>query len=183
MRQLFDPLDARVTDAPTHVRQDALRHRRQILKITWDAADGYPEHAWGYIQWSVRPFTVGMRCNGTTDDNVHYIAMRLCRRLGLDYPALYARAYAWQRDCANADWLRRVTAEEWGRIARETVMPHLAPNALRALLFSLYEINNRSVVEVLESEFTRLGFDVAGWWNDRFAMRGTRGFKIVRGEP
>jgi hypothetical protein len=34
MRQLFDPLDARATDAPTHVRQDALRHRRQILKIT-----------------------------------------------------------------------------------------------------------------------------------------------------
>ena len=183
MRQLFDPLDARATEAPTYVRENALRYQRQILKITWDAADGNPEHAWGYRQWSVRPFTVGMRCDGTTDDNVHYIAMRLCRRLGLDYPAVYARAYAWRRDRENADWLRRVTAEEWGRIAREMVVPHLSPNALRALLFSLYDINNRSVVEVLEPEFTRLGFDVAGWWNDRFAMRGKRGFKVVRGEP
>lgn len=180
MRQLFDPLDERARAAPEQVRTAALWYRRQILKIVWDAADGYPQHAWGYVQWSVRPFTVGMRCDGTTDDNVHYIALRLCARLGLDYAALYERAYAWQRE-RSGGWLRQVVPAEWARIASETVVPHLSGNALRALLFSLYEINNRSVVEVLEEEFARLGYAVDEWWHDRFEMRGARGFRVIRG--
>ena len=182
MRQLLEPLSQDARAAPASVRGVALRHRRQILKIVWDAAEGYPEEDWGCMQWSTRPFTVGMPCDGTTDPNAHYSALCLCRRLGLDYAALYDRAYAWQRAGAG-DWIRRVTSEEWARIARETVVPHLSDLALRALLCSLYAINNRSVVETLTEEFERLGFDVSEWWHDRFEMHGRRGFRVIRGAP
>lgn len=42
----------------------------------------------------------------------------------------------------------------------------LSEQALRNLLYDLADINNRSIVAVLKTEFTKLGYDVAEWWKD-----------------
>lgn len=59
-----------------------------IKKILWDAEGGYLEHAHGFVQYSPRPFVQGYGCDGTTDENVHLIALTLCERLGIDYVAV-----------------------------------------------------------------------------------------------
>jgi hypothetical protein len=90
------------------------------------------------------------------------IAIRLCERLGLDYPTLYEKAYSWRIPPGNADWLRN---RDWSDVEAETVVPPVSEKTLRNLLYDLNDINNRSICETLEKEFERLGYKVAEWWN------------------
>ena len=46
-----------------------------------------------YSYTSVRPYVQGYGCDGTTDLNIHAIANRLAEQQGLDYPALWRKAY------------------------------------------------------------------------------------------
>jgi len=165
MREFFDLNDPEAQKAPQHVLKKAGAERKRLLKITWDEADGYPEHAWGYVQWSPRPFTQLQGCDGTTDENVHLIAKIFCSQLGLDYPALWEQAYAWRdpQEPSPGDWLRGdLNDEPWASIRTETVIPELSEQALRNLLHDLNDINNRSIRTVLEEQFERLGYDMSG---------------------
>ena len=161
---LLNPKSRQANQAPAYFRERALTEGKKLLKIVWDQAGGYPEHAWGYVQWSIRPYEQGYGCDGTTGLNIHLIAWRLCEALELDYPALYEQAYAWQGELDNQSWLRQWTVDDWKRIESETVLPALSEQALRLLLYDLNEINNASLVMVLEEEFTKLGYQVAEWW-------------------
>lgn len=101
--RLIDPHSKDAQRVPTDVRDRAIREGKQILHIVWDKAGGYPEHAWGFQQWSVRPFVLGYGCDGTTDGNIHYIALQLCEQLGLDYIELYEQAYV---ETGDESWRR-----------------------------------------------------------------------------
>lgn len=170
MEEIFPLTDRRAKRAPDYAKTAALAHGKDILHVVWDQAGGYPQHAWGYEQWSVRPFTQMYGCDGTTDANIHYIAMKLCEAIGIDYPALYDVAYEWQekerqkrgRSDMPGDWLRRFN---WAPIAAETIVPteptHLA---FQRLLDDLGEINNRSVVAALEDALIDKGYDTTNWW-------------------
>lgn len=161
--RFFDPTSTKAQEAPDHIRERAKEQGKKVLKIIWDKEGGYPEHAWGYVQWSIRPYEQRYGCDGTTDANIHLIALRLCEALKLDYPSLYEKAYAWQGEKPGQSWLRSFN---WIPIEIETIIPELSEQALRNLLYDLGEINNRSVVEVLEIEFTKLGYNVERWWED-----------------
>jgi len=161
--RLFDIDSPEVQNAPSDVVEYARRTGKQILHIVWDQEGGYPEHGWGYEQWSARPYEQRQGCDGTVDMNVHLIGLRLCTELGLDYEALYKKAYEWQEPPVETDWIRTV---DWDEIAEETFIPELSEQALKNLLYDLGEINNSSFVGVLEDEFTRLGYNVENWWED-----------------
>lgn len=164
MRELIKPESTKAAAAPVDVREKAREGRLQILHIVWDADGGYPEHSWGYEQWSLRPYVQGYGCDGTTDENVHLIAWRMCEQVGLDYFALYEEAYS-DHEKPGECWLRTYF---WTRTIRETIIPQeVSERTLRGVLHDLNEINNRSIRAVLEDEFTRLGFDVSEWWNFR----------------
>ncbi|MCI0558937.1 MAG: hypothetical protein MN733_10610 [Nitrososphaera sp.] len=161
--RLFDANSREALAAPEEIRARAKAKNKQIKKIVWDKEGGYPEHAWGYVQWTIRPYEQRDGCDGTVDDNVHLIALRLCEALGLDYPMLYEKAYEWREEKFSQSWLRNY---DWAPAERETIVPELSEQALRNLLYDLTEINNHSLVEVLEEEFTKLGYNVERWWED-----------------
>ena len=161
--RLLDVHSREAQAAPEVIRARAKAENKKIKMIVWDQEGGYPQHAWGYIQWSIRPFEQRDGCDGTTDPNIHLIALRLCEAIGLDYPALYENAYEWQGEKPGQSWLRHY---DWAPIEAETMVPEVSEQTLRNLLYDLGEINNHSVVAVLEEEFSRLGYNVENWWEN-----------------
>ena len=159
MKRLINPNNPSAQEAPAKLREMALKDGLQLLQITWDKEGGYLEHAWGFEQWSVRPYRLGYGCDGTTDENIHFIAWKVCEIVGIDYPALYWEAY--QENLLDFG--------EWDRVAQETEIPDLENLTLtmRGILHDLNEINCRSVRDLLEDILEGLGYNMAEWWNYR----------------
>jgi hypothetical protein len=139
-----------------------------VKKIVWDKEGGYPEHAWGFAQYSPRPFRQGYGCDGTTDANIHLVALTLCGRIGLDYTALYKKAYP---DADNAEsWLSALAKNEG--LLLETLIPEIAGvDEFKLALSDLYQVNNRSLSSELEDALEEMGISVAEWWNDESRLR------------
>ena len=161
--RLLNPNNQEAHAVPERLRVLAQSEGKQIKQIVWDKEGGYPEHSWGYIQWSIRPYEQGQGCDGTVDLNVHLIGLRLCEELGLDYQALYEKAYEWEDIPRDSTWIKEY---DWDLVEVETIVPELSEKALRGLLFDLGEINNSSFIDILEEEFTKLGYNVEYWWED-----------------
>lgn len=142
-----------------------------IKKTVWDAAGGFPPHAWGCVLYSPRPYYQGYGCDGTTDDNIHLIGSTLCDRLTLDYEALHRLAYPdLPADQESRSWIRALRHCE--ALMSETHLPQdLSLDTLRLLLSDLYQINNRSFVEVLEPAFVERGFPVDDWSDHEDRLR------------
>lgn len=155
--------DPQAKNAPPAVLSKAERHGKDILKVVWDREDGYPPYSWGYVEWSVRPYTQRQGCDGTIDGNVHLIALRFCQALGLNYADIHTEAYAWQEQGDQGQWIREWSPTDIADLEKETVIPDLDEQSLKSLLYDLNDINNRSVIEVLEREFSRLGYNVENW--------------------
>jgi hypothetical protein len=121
-----------------------------VKKIVWDAEGGYPEHAWGYPQYSPRPYRPGYGCDGTTDGNIHLIAAIVCERLGIDYAAAYAEAYSHDSTLAGTrEWLNDLRRDP--EVAAETLVPEGTSNAVVAgMLHDLREINHHNLAGLLE---------------------------------
>jgi hypothetical protein len=133
-----------------------------IKKILWDAEGGYPEHALGFVQYSPRPFYQGYGCDGTTDENVHLIALTLCKRLGADYVAAYAKAYP-EADEDTLGWIRGLPLDKG--IMQETIIPkHPGAKELALMLKDLQAINNHSVIDVLLETFGQRDIRVDNWY-------------------
>jgi hypothetical protein len=133
-----------------------------IKKILWDTQGGYPEHAHGFVQYSPRPFVQGYGCDGTTDENVHLIALTLCKRLGIDYVAVYAKAYP-DADKDTLGWIRGLPLDK--EITRETIIPkHAGAKELALMLNDLQAANNRSVIDVLLETFGRRDIQLDDWY-------------------
>jgi len=131
-----------------------------IKKILWDAEGGYPEFSHGTIQYSPRPFIQGYGCDGATDENIHLIAVTLCQKLGIDYVAAYVQAYNPDDDTIN--WIKSLPNDR--ALMEETILPENAgPEELGLMLHDLYQINNRSLVCVLEDALEERGIIVADW--------------------
>lgn len=144
--RLFAPDSCTALSAPFHIRTRAHQERKFIKQIIWDKEGGYPEHAWGYIQWSIRPYAQRYGCDGTTDANIHLIALRFCQALQLDYPTLYEKAYEWQGEKPGKSWLRTFN---WQTTKAETIVPELSEQALRNLLSMIWQ--KSTIVQLLRS--------------------------------
>lgn len=114
------------------------------MKITWDREDGYPEHAWGYIQWSVRPYRLGDGFDGTIDEYVHYLAKLFLESIGLNYFEIYDQAYAdHDGDTTNMRDLPRTYGND---VADQIDIPPVNKENFGKLLDELTDINNHSFV-------------------------------------
>ncbi|MBM3130809.1 MAG: hypothetical protein FJ009_19555 [Chloroflexi bacterium] len=160
MKELFSLDAAQKVGAPNDVIVRARKSGRQVLHLVWDKEEGYPQRAWGYEQWSVRPFRQRDGCDGTIGINVHLIGLRLCEQLGVDYAAAMDQAYAGQDCSTEGDWIRRMSPSDWQRIAHETEIPLLSLQSLDNLLCDLGDINNHLLAALLQQEFKRLGYAV-----------------------
>lgn len=142
-----------------------------IQHILWDAEDGYPPHACGFIQHTLRPYRQGYGCDGTTDQNIHLIAMTLCERLDIDYAQAYVDAYGQDSTLEYAQaWITRSRADE--NLKNETIVPaDVSDDVLRLMLSDLYQINNRSLVDVLSEKLMVIGRDVDDWWQKENQLR------------
>lgn len=134
-----------------------------VKKIVWDEADGYPRHAWGYVQYTVRPYVPGYGCDGTTDRNIHLIAKRLCAEVGVDYREAYRAAYGKEEpESDNPVWIDRL--DDDAALASETIVPEVSRDSLVVMLRDLYQVNNRSLVAELAERLTAVGRDMRDWW-------------------
>ena len=165
MKELLSLDNPRVKRAPSHTLAEAQKREAQVLHIVWDKADGYPRHAWGFEQWSVRPYVQRQGCDGTTDENAHLIGLRFCEELGLPYADLYEQAY--NRPCDDSpgqSWLRSMSEAAWAEIEAETIVPDLSAESLRASLDDLHDVNNHRFADLLEKKFAEAGYDMSFYW-------------------
>ena len=128
-----------------------------LVRIVWDAEGGYPEHAWGHEQFTVRPYRQGYGCDGTTDANIHLIAAVLSERVGIDYVDAYMVAYSHDSIIEVVrSWVDGIRTD--GRLKSETIVPSdPSPEVLGLMLDDLYQINNRSLVMELEERLEAAG--------------------------
>ena len=136
-----------------------------IKQIIWSTKEGYPAHAEGFVQISVRPYLQGDGCDGTTDEPIHLIAMTMCERAGLDYIALLEKAHP--EDFASYDfgsWMRELAKDRM--VAKETIIPDKIDVALA--LDDLGDINWHRLVDVLTEAFIKKGLVPADfrYWLD-----------------
>lgn len=122
-----------------------------IRKLTWDHESGHPEHAWGFVQYSPRPYRPGYGCDGTTDENIHLIAATLCNQVGIDYADAYFSAYAGEKHSIEdlRNWIGQLASD--ATLVSETIFPAADAEGLKLMLADLYQINNRSLVTELEA--------------------------------
>lgn len=136
-----------------------------IKKIVWDKEGGYPEHSWGFIQYTLRPYVQGYGCDGTTDNNIHLIAMHLSAMLGLQYEDLFLSAYPDEKSIEEVfRWFDIIRNDPVLR--KETKLPKtITQDALLLALHDLYDINNRSLVCVIcESWSNATGYNLHDWY-------------------
>ncbi len=138
----------RLIGCPDYVRNEAVKSNRKILKIIWDREDGYPEHAWGYIQWSVRPYRLSDGCDGTRDGCAHFLAKHFLESINLNYFDIYDLAY-FDDDREPTD-MREFPDSYWNEVAKEVEIPEVNKRNFRKLLDDLYDMNHRSIVALLE---------------------------------
>ncbi|MGG6262814.1 hypothetical protein ACQ4M3_20590 [Leptolyngbya sp. AN03gr2] len=103
---------------------------------------------WG--KFSKRPFQVGRTCDGSGDACCHALFYRFCQEYNLDPILLHRQAYSWQNDYTDL-----TPTEIQGTIKKAEWEGVLYPkkwttSTVGKLLQSLYDINNRSLVRVLE---------------------------------
>lgn len=168
-------LDSPHTEATEQLQQYFLRAKQNaesknfpdgafVKRIEWDEEGGYPEHAWGYVQFSPRPYKQGFGCDGTTDSNIHLISSIVCSSIGIDYVGAYKKAYS---DFDDYSWIEEITQDD--EVRAETIIPTFSDkksleDVLYLMLSDLNQINNGSLVEVLETELKLLGHDMSNWW-------------------
>jgi len=145
----------RLAERMDEVRRKHPKVNFRVKKIVWDEEGGYPEHAWGYTQYTIRPYVQGMGCDGTTTENILLLAKILCDRQGLDYLEVMNRAYPEEEGYSKHDtaWMPGFRHET---IVPEEIDPHL-------LIEDLHDINYHSFARELEEETERLGIHLTNY--------------------
>jgi len=152
--QLF-PVESAPLPTPHHVLTEAVMSERYVAKIVWDE-DDIPEHAKGFVQWSVRPYRVSDGCDGSRDENAKLVLLRFCQQTGIDIRAAYRAAYPDGREQMFTDpclaYLESLDDPA------HTEIPALNSDNLQALLDSLYDMNYRSFAAELGRRFNEAGY-------------------------
>ncbi len=115
-----------------------------LYKNVWDKEGGYPAHSYEYTQYSIRPVPPGYGCDGTTDREHHTRAKEMLGLLGLSYESLYQLAYPKNKHSPL------IPASEGSYVKDK---PN--ENGLQNMLYDLYQLNNRSLVEVICKELDK----------------------------
>jgi hypothetical protein len=127
-----------------------------IKILTFQAEDLETSETRYWWQISLRPYIQGYGCDGTTDANIHALAMRFGESCGFHYPDMLIEAYPQSYlPCDVFDWL-----EDEGVIA-ETYFPEQIDPIL--LLDDLGEINNHTLADILGTHLVEQEVIPADW--------------------
>lgn len=104
---------------------------------------------------SARPYKLGQSCDGTIDDCVHALFIKYCLSRGLDPAAIYGEAYG-EREPGAVKIYREdipvvLEAAEFQGVAYPLSW---GPEEFAGLIESLTEINNHSLVQVVEEHYS-----------------------------
>lgn len=123
-----------------------------LLHYTWTEAAGYPAHCAGWPGTSERPYRPEDRCDGQRDDEAFYLLFFYLNELGLtweDGRRFHDQAYP--QDIAQGGF--RIPLVWYAAAWRAQVStPALTVTTFQALTESLYDMNHRSLEEVLSRE-------------------------------
>ncbi|TNC80800.1 MAG: hypothetical protein C9356_11800 [Oleiphilus sp.] len=143
---------------PKYVIDEAIASSRKVAKIVWDGED-VPENCFGFVQWSVRPYRVTDRCDGTRDTNAMDVTSVMCQRTNIDIRAAHKAAYPDDanifEDPAYLSWLEEHSDQ--------CEVQELTVHNLIELLNSLCSMNWRSLTEVCE-QWSQAGYEVHEFW-------------------
>lgn len=140
----------------------------KIYKIVWDEERGIEKnhHMYKYTQFSVRPYMLTYGCDGTTDSNIHYLAMIICNHYKIDYLKAYKLAYPERDKNDFFEWkmyLNEVFNDNF--IKETTIVPeNIIEQNVIELIHDLYEINYQSLVQVLIEMFQKINIDCDFFW-------------------
>jgi len=133
------------------VRHDGAKMKERVVKVKGGIRSKMFINGVKVIDtFSKRPYKLAQSCDGTIDDCVHALFIDFCHKLDLDAQELYYRAYpeSEKDNCydleAQINIITRANKEgvEYPEIWNE--------QAFKGLVESLTEINNHSLVGVIE---------------------------------
>lgn len=125
-------------------REGARTGRRTVLRYTWTAEEGFAPHARGVVQYSLRPYQVTDRCDGTRDGPALFVTRALLAAQGCTLEAAFAQAYPDEPPfTAPLIWSDPLWA------AREAPLPNFTARTFAALRAGLHDMNHRSLAAVL----------------------------------
>lgn len=152
-------VDLRKLGCPQGVIDNALATNREVLQLIWDGAD-YPEQSHGFVQWSVRPFLVTDRCDGTRDANVMAVLRAMCGYTDVNLSAIYQSAYP---DDENI-FARPEYLDYLDELLDECEIPSISEDNLLNLLNSLYSMNWRSLTSCLAETWSEKWPRCGNFW-------------------
>jgi len=157
-----DPIIEReLPERSKYVLDEAISSKRDIIKIVWEGPD-YPEHAQGYIQWSIRPYLVSDKCDGTRDSCCQLVTMLVCRSLGIDPDLAYREAYSDEPERLKDFYTSRESY--LNTFLSQVIIPEINSLNLKYLIRSIYDMNYRSLAYILLEKFEALGFEIGNFW-------------------
>lgn len=125
-------------------------------------------HPWVPGSKTVRPYVVGYGCDGSTDMNIHYVAQKMARALGIDYADAYVTAYPERSESEQSKaWIEMLKGDlrtavdeayKTKKVEETTVIPRNA--TIQNVLNDLYDINNRSLENELEERIEKKGISL-----------------------
>lgn len=131
-----------------------------LVKIVWDKEGGYPEHSWGYTQYTVRPVWPGFGCDGTTDNEHHARVSMLLSRLGMDADTVYRRSMR-KRGEKDFSWVPS-DALKYVVPGKDFILPVGIPGQkeIQDMLYDLYQLNNRTYGDCIVEELEKRKIEV-----------------------
>ena len=102
--------------------------------------------------FSKRPYTLGQSCDGTIDNCVHALFIDFCRQLDLDPEEIYYEAYPEAKKESSYDLENQTNTTDKANKEGVEYPKVWNKQAYLGLLESLTEINNHSLVSVIEDK-------------------------------
>lgn len=168
---LFD-LPVAPKETPNCFLETAKKFDLKIYSKIWNEEEDIDaeHHMYNYTQFSVRPYRLTYGCDGTTDNNIHYLGVLICKHFGIDYIEEYNIAYSERSDEERAEFKKYIDyiftdKVEFDWIKKTTIVPEKINELIvTQLMHDLYEINYPSFVEQLIKTFQTKNINADNFW-------------------
>jgi len=124
------------------------------------------------VTYTIRPYKLGYGCDGSTTGNVLYLAKDMAKKRGLDFEALYKKAYPGEK----YELLK--TLDKYGK---ETILPKAwGKKEIETVIRDLHEVNNHRIADALKEAVKKAPGAVPEIKKVSGAMMGKPGFAVFK---
>lgn len=159
-------------ETPSIYLETAKRFDLKIYSKIWNEEEEIEvnHHMYNYTQFSVRPYKLTYGCDGTTDNNIHYLGVLICKHFGIDYLEEYNIAYSERSEEEKEGFKKYIdyiftdkVEYEW--IKKTTIVPKKINELIvTQLMHDLAEINYPSFTEQLIKTFQTKNINANNYW-------------------